>query len=260
MVLIDIGKFPYFYGQYGTQILFIQKKEMNYSVHQPCYFPWLGLLSKVEKSNFLIVLDDAQLSDSAFQHRNQFLTNNGKVKYLTIPLVKQNYMTKPFKDLKIADASWGRRHNNFIQNSYKTHPYFDQIYSAIRPVFEEETSYLIDVVLKSMCISMELCEIHVELIMQSQVDYNREAARGELVVELLKATNAKHYLSGRGAEAYQSDAMFESAGITLKYMNFIHPEYSQKNSQEFTAGLSCLDLLFNVGTKKAGQLMKSITL
>lgn len=230
---------------------------MNYSIHQPCFFPWLGLLSKIEKSDILIVMDDVQLSDSAFQHRNQFLTNDGKVKYLTIPFVKQNYMATPFKELKIADASWRMKHNNFIQNNYKKHPFFDQIYSAVRPIFEEKTSYLFDVVLKSMNISMKLCGIHTELILQSQVAYNHEVTKGGLVIELLKAANAKHYLSGRGAEAYQNSEMFESAGITLEYMNFTHPEYPQKNSQEFIPGLSCLDLLFNVGSEKASQLMRS---
>ena len=229
---------------------------MIFSIHQPCYLPWLGLLHKIASSDALIVLDDVQLSDSAFQHRNQFLTNDGKVKYLTIPFVKLNYLETPFKDLQIADATWGIKHNNFLLNNYKKHPFFDQIYPAIQPLFSKQTTYLLDVVMDSMNISMALFGIRTQVIMQSQVDYDREAEKGDLVLQLLKATDAKHYLSGRGAQAYQDDYAFESDGIFLEYADFSHPVYPQRNSQEFVSGLSCLDLLFNVGANVAGLLLK----
>lgn len=233
-----------------------KKKQPSFSIHQPCYFPWLGLLYKIACSDTLIVLDEVQLSDSAFQHRNQFLTNDGKVKYLTIPFVKQNYLETPFKELKIADLSWGTNHRNFLLNNYRTHSFFDQIYPEIEPLYSKKIPYLIDVVMDSMNISMALFGIETQVIIQSQISYNREARKGDLVMHLLKATNAKKYLSGRGAQAYQDDSVFESEGIALEYVDFPQPIYSQKNSQEFIVGLSCLDLLFNVGSKEAGLLLR----
>lgn len=230
---------------------------MIFSIHQPCYFPWLGLLHKIASSDVLIVMDDVQLSDSAFQHRNQFLTNDGKVKYLTIPFVKQNYLEILFKDLQIADATWGTKHNNFLLNNYKKHPFFDQIYPAIQPLFQKQTTFLFDVVMESMSMSMALFGIGTKVTMQSQVNYDREAKKGDLVLQLLKATNAKHYLSGKGAQAYQDDSVFESEGIALEYVSFSHPVYAQKNTQEFISGLSCLDLLFNVGGEQAIQVLRS---
>ena len=75
-------------------------------------------------------------------------------------------------------------------------------------------------------------------------------------MQLLKEKNAKHYLSGRGAEAYQDDSIFEREGIVLEYADFLHPVYPQKNSQRFISGLSCLDLLFNIGADDASLLLK----
>lgn len=240
-----------------ASFLFSGKGKMIFSIHQPCYFPWLGLLYKIACSNVLILLDEVQLSDSAFQHRNQFLTNDGKVKYLTIPFMKQNYLETPFKDLQIADVTWGTKHNNFLLNNYKKHPFFDQIYPAIQPLFSKQATFLIDVVMESMSISMALFEIGTQVIMQSQTSYDREAKKGDLVLQLLKAANAKHYLSGRGAQAYQDDSIFESEGIALEYVNFSHPIYPQKNSQEFVSGLSCLDLLLNEGPKNSRSILLS---
>lgn len=96
------------------RILPYSKKKMITSIHQPSYFPWLGLLHKINSSDTFILLDDVQLSDSAFQHRNIFLSNDGKVKYLTIPFVKKEYRNKGFKDLEIADPMWTKNHLNFL--------------------------------------------------------------------------------------------------------------------------------------------------
>ncbi|PRC91478.1 WbqC family protein [Solimicrobium silvestre] len=225
------------------------------SIHQPCYFPWLGLLSKIAGSDTLILLDEVQLSDSAFQHRNQFLTLDGKVKYLTIPFVKQNYLNLPLKDIKIADPGWGVIHNNFLTNNYKKHPFFDQIYPEIAPLFSTPTTYLIEVILKSMDISMALLGIKTKIIMQHQLQYQHEAKKADLILQLLQATQATSYLSGTGAKIYQDDALFDSAGISISYNEFSHPIYPQKNTQQFISGLSCLDLLFNVGSVAASTML-----
>jgi hypothetical protein len=232
---------------------------MIFSIHQPCYFPWLGLLHKIACSDVLIVLDDVQLSDSAFQHRNQFLTNDGKVKFLTIPFVKQNYLGMSFKDLKISDPSWGVKHRNFLLNNYKKHEYFNQVYPKIEFIFFKDYTYLIDLVMDSMNVSMAMFGIKDQVILQSEIGYNGEAKKGDLVLQLLKATNAQHYLSGRGAQAYQDDSVFEAEGIVLEYVNFSHPVYPQKNSQEFVSGLSCLDLLFNIGADDASLFFKGLS-
>jgi len=65
--------------------------EMKTSIHQPGYFPWLGLLHKFLNSDTVVLLDDVQLSDSAYQHRNQFLTRQGVVKILTVGIQKKGY-------------------------------------------------------------------------------------------------------------------------------------------------------------------------
>lgn len=227
-----------------------------FSIHQPCYFPWLGLLHKIAKSDTLIVLDEVQLSDSAYQHRNQFLTMDGKVKYLTIPFIKHNYLALPFKELKIANETWAGDHKNFLLSNYKKHPYFDQIYPQIESILTSRSPYLIDAVMDSMRTSISLFGLSTQIIMQSQLNYDRSAKKGDLVIQLLKASKVNEYLSGHGALCYQDNAAFESEGIVLNYTDFTHPAYPQKNSLEFISGLSCLDLLFNVGIEQGRSLLQ----
>src|SRR5579863_9613595 len=104
---------------------------MILSIHQPSYFPWLGLLDKVGKSDVFMLMDEVQLSDSLYQHRNLFLTAEGVPKFLTIPLVKKGYLSRSFRDLKIASLDWRTRHFDFIWNSYRRHPFAHEIMPGV---------------------------------------------------------------------------------------------------------------------------------
>ena len=71
---------------------------MIVSIHQPSYFPWLGLLDKIEKSDTFVLLDNVQFNDNAFQSRNIFLNHNGEVQYLTIPVQKKIIKKRCFEN------------------------------------------------------------------------------------------------------------------------------------------------------------------
>ena len=231
--------------------------KMIVSIHQPSYFPWLGLLHKIANSDLYVVMDEVQLSDSAYQQRNIFLSADGKVKYLTIPFNKSGYLQRPFKELEIKDGTWRKRHLDFIRNSYRKHPYFDEIYPALESYFARDYAYLIDAVMASMRMSLGFFGIATRIEMQSQMAYDRLSKRGDLVVSLVIASGADCYLSGTGGKEYLDEAKF-SDGLALKYNNFLHPTYLQKNSSDFVPGLACLDVLFNLGLCEARSFFNDL--
>jgi hypothetical protein len=226
---------------------------MILSIHQPSYFPWLGLLHKIAGSDLYMVMDEVQLTDSAYQHRNQFLSADGKVKYLTIPFNKSSYLKRPFNALEIRDQSWRTDHPNFLWNSYRRHPFFDEIFPLLSDYYGAEYGLLTDAVMASMNICLALFEIKTEVVFQSASDYDRSLRRGDLVLYLVRKSGADCYLSGTGAKAYLDEASFVD-GISLRYDHFVHPEYPQKNSPVFVPGLSCLDMLFNIGISESRRL------
>lgn len=228
---------------------------MILSIHQPSYFPWLGLLHKIANSDQYMVMDDVQLSDSAYQHRNLFLSADGKIKYLTIPINKKTYRKMALKDLQIADSNWRNDHRNFIENNYRKHPSFNEIFPFLDDYFAKDYLFLIDAVMASMQISLQLFGIKSEVILQSGFQYDEPLKRGELVVDLVKRSGATCYLSGSGAKGYLDESMF-SHGLKLRYDEFTHPVYSQMNAKEFVPGLSCLDVLFNLGVRGAQSLIQ----
>lgn len=227
---------------------------MILSIHQPGYFPWLGLLDKVRRSDVFMIMDEVQLSDSAFQHRNLFLTPEGAAKFLTIPFVKKDYLQRRFRDIPIADPGWRTRHRNFLWNSYRSHPFAAQILPPVEQFLASDYPLLGEAVIASMRLAFELMGISTRVILQSEMDYDRSLRRGELVAALVHAAGASCYLSGTGAKAYLDETLL-GPGVSVRYNGYVHPRYPQHGRTGFTEGLSCLDVLFNLGTRGSHALL-----
>jgi hypothetical protein len=227
------------------------------SIHQPSYFPWLGLLDKIRKSDVHVVMDDVQLSDKAYQHRNIFLTADGKVKFLTIPFVKKDYLNRPLRQIGIASQDWREQHVNFIRNTYRKHPFAGEILPPLEEYYATEYDSLFSAVAASMRLALDYFGITTRIVLQSEMLYDRSLRRGDLVVALARASGADCYLSGTGAQAYLDESQFKD-GLTLRYNRFTHPRYAQKGLAEFCSDLSCLDALFNLGADGARRLFEAV--
>jgi hypothetical protein len=215
-------------------------------MHQPSYFPWLGLLHKIAASDVFMVMDDVQLTDSAYQHRNLFLTADGKVKFLTIPFNRKNYLQRPFRELEIQSETWRIDHLNFLRNCYRRHPFYSEVMPLIEDFLSRPYGRLVDAVMESMRLSLNHFGIRTKVIFQSDMNYDQTLKKGDLVLALVKAAEADCYLSGTGARAYLDEAKF-MIGARLSYDTFTHPVYEQRNAATFVPGLSGLDYLFNLG-------------
>ncbi|MGO9016312.1 MAG: WbqC family protein [Dissulfurispiraceae bacterium] len=228
---------------------------MIVAIHQPSYFPWLGLLHKIYKSDYFILMDEVQLADRAYQHRNLFLSIQGKAHYLTIPFHKTGYRDKKIKDLLVYGNGWQKSHEKFIRYNYKHSAYFDEIYGKLEAFYSKEYHFLLDALKESMRISMDFFNIKTKLVQQSELNYNTDSKKSDLILALVKSVGGNIYLSGTGAKDYLKDEDFETAQISLIFNTFSHPVYQQINSKEFIPGLACLDVLFSLGIEKSRTLL-----
>jgi hypothetical protein len=227
---------------------------MILSIHQPGYFPWLGLLNKIAKSDIYMVMDEVQLSDSAFQNRNLFLSPDGKAKYLTIGFNKKDYLSRRFCDLEICQSDWQEKHLNTLKSYYGKHRFYPEILPYIEPIFRDASSLLVTPVVESMRVSMQMLNIPTKVTYQHELEYNRETKKNDLVLALVKASGANIYLAGTGSKDYMQLDTFQEQGIQVVFNHFVHPDYPQRNQVKFESGMSCLDLLFNVGIERAREI------
>lgn len=228
---------------------------MRISIHQPHYFPWIGYLDKMAKVDKFVLLDNVQLTDKSSMFRNRFLSKSGKDKYLTVSFVKKGYMQKPFRDIELnGGINWQRDHVNFIKDNYKKAGYYEEIWQYLYPFFEKRYYYICDVVLESLIILKNIFKIPTELILQSDLPYDEQAKKNDLVLNICKVMNASQYLSGNGARNYMNLEPFRQAYIHVAYQQFKHPLYYQFNCPSFIPNLSALDLLFNCGIEESRDI------
>lgn len=236
---------------------------MIVSIHQPSYFPWLGWLHKVVQSDVFVLLDNVQLADRAYQHRNLFLTNDGREKMLSISLQKKGYRDLGMKNIALhAETDWQKEHLAFIKNNYIKHPYYKEVMSFIEPVFTKHYSTLGDVLYDVTMIVASVFDIKTKIVRQDNIVHDINAQKSELMLSLCKGVGATTYLSGQGAKAYMDDTLFENEGISVTYQQFTHPYYKQLSTgstpDKFIQGICCLDLLFNVGVEESRRILYGI--
>ncbi|MGI5977546.1 MAG: WbqC family protein [Candidatus Limivicinus sp.] len=230
---------------------------MKASIHQPHYFPWVGYFDKMAKADVFVLLDEVQLEKSSQMIRNRVLDGNGNIKYLTISGDTKNFLSRKYCELKTKDVDrWTGRQLNALRDYYRTAAFRDEILPIIEDFFTRDYETVCQWTCGSLLLVRELLGIKTKIIYQSDIEYDRENKRSDLVYAICNAIGADIYFSGRGASVrYLDREKFASHGVQIVFQDFKHPMYSQCSSPEnFTPGLSILDMLFNCGIEETKRI------
>lgn len=224
---------------------------MRVAIHQPHYFPWLGQMDKMAKSDVFVFLDEVQLTVKSNMYRNRLLKVNGEVAYITIAACKHGYREKSFREIELNPAvNWKNNHLSFLDNHYRKAPFYNEVMDKIMPFFISSFNTVLEAALASTSLVMEMLNIHTPTVLQSSLSYNREAQNSDLMLSICEEMQADIYLSGNGARKYMRTEDFLKKGIEVEFQEFVYPTYRQINTNEFVPNLSSLDVLFNLGIEQ----------
>lgn len=226
------------------------------AIHQPHYFPWIGYFDKLAKSDCFILLDEVQFEKGSQMIRNRVLDQHGEIKYLTIMAEIKGFLNKKYRNLRTKEnVVWKTRQIDALENYYRKTRHKDEILEIFRGFLESDYSTVCEWTCGSIRLMSRLLGIKTKLILQSEISYDRESKKSNLVLSLCEAVKADTYLSGRGASVgYLDRKAFQDRGIAIDFQDFMHPIYKQTSSDKFVSGLSVLDMLFNVGVNEARDI------
>ncbi len=217
------------------------------AVHQPHYFPWLGLVHKIAAADRFVVLDDVQFTRRNYQHRTQYPTDAGP-RWLILP-VRDSDGTG--RRLALNELTWGeprkvvfRKHFETLQHRYGGAPGWPEVRERLRDLLQQQSESEggpMALMIASMELTLALFGIDRPLTLASTLD--ADGARDEHNLHLTAAVGGTTYLSGQGARAYMRDELFEAKGIAVEYQEFVHPVYAQRHAGEFVSGCWALDML-----------------
>lgn len=229
---------------------------MKVAIHQPHYFPWLGYFDKMAKADVFVLLDQVQLEKNSLMLKNRILDKNGEVKFITISGETKGFLGREYRDILTKDVDvWKSRQMNAMRDYYRKAAFSKEIIPLLEEFFKQDLPTICQWTCGSIEWVRKLLGITTPLIYQSDVEYDRESRRSDLVYAICKAIGADTYFSGRGASVeYLDRERFAENGVSIVFQDFQHPVYPQCNSTEFVPGISVLDLLFNCGIEESRRI------
>jgi hypothetical protein len=223
-------------------------------IHQPNYLPWIGLFSKIKRSNCFILYDVVQYTTHGVINRNKIRTKTG-FGYLTIPIPRASHK-EPILNVPLpGNNRWQKDHWQTIQTNYAKTPFFRLFKDFFEQIYREEFQYLWQLNERIIRYLLDCLGVKVEICRASQLDLDMNLTKTDLILDCLKKVSGDLYLSGPSGSNYREEEKFETNQIGLRYFQFKHPVYPQRYPG-FEPNLSAIDLLFNTGPE-ASQIVQS---
>ena len=223
---------------------------MNVVILQPSYIPWRGYFDQICRADLFIFYDDVQYDKRGWRNRNQIKTPNGK-QWLTIPVHSRGAQTEhlPIHQIRLAwDLPWNQNHLKALQHSYAKAPYFRQYMPLLEEFYQRRDEFLADFTIAfTIALARELGNVRTRFMRSSEIA-GINGQKTDRLLQILRAVDATHYLSGPSARDYIEKEKFAAAGIRLEYMEYNYPEYPQLYPP-FDPYVSVLDLLFMTGSE-----------
>ena len=238
----------------GYHSLLIQTKPATVvvAVHQPNYLPWFGYFLKMAVSDIFVFHDDVAINSRGLTRRVKIAHQLPfrQPRWLTVPLHKHSDSSRICDLLVCKDQSWAQQHLALIANTYVHSPYFSEVMPMIEAMFLplQELELLAQVNMHLIRAVDSAFELSPQYEISSQFAFR--AAPSETNAALVKALQGTHYLSGKGAEAYEKPESYARHGIL--HVGTDASAFLQRQLQPYEtsnrAGCSVVDLWMHMGT------------
>lgn len=240
-------------------MFFATENKTKISMMQPSFMPWQGLFELIYYSDKFIFLDDFQFVVQSHHTRNKLFINNDKVGYYCVPVQKSRcFQMKLNEVMLVENIQWKKKLLRTIEYNYKKTPFFNQIYSMLSDVLNENHKTLASLNIALIIKICNLLGIQKDFLYSSNFtkDTSSTAKRSARVIELLKWAEADTYISAFGSYDYMKEDKFDFKKYNVVFQNFHPKKYNQLQSSTFIPYLSIIDSLFNVGKDETLNLVK----
>lgn len=222
---------------------------MTCVILQPSYVPWRGYFHQIQKADYFVFYDDVQYDKHGWRNRNRIKTPNGP-QWLTIPVNNKGNISsgRAIRDVEISwQRPWTKAHHLTLRQAYQHTPFYSEWEPLLAASYSQQPTHLAPFVMDlTIQIARRMGLIKTEFLRSSELSIQGE--RSERLISIVKHLGCDQYVTGPAARDYIDSDQFERAGISLNYMNYDYPEYSQLYPP-FDPHVSILDLLFMKGAE-----------
>jgi hypothetical protein len=220
---------------------------MRLGVMQPYFFPYIGYFQLIKHVDKYIFYDDVTYIKNGWIDRNRILIN-GNPHYFKVPLDSASSHRK-ICDTNLNIELYDKWVNKFLKQlgtTYSRAPYFKVGMDLVEGVLFSECTSIGDLALLSVKNVAKLLKIQT-IFLQSSRDYmNSDLERSDRLINFCKMEGCLEYINNYSGSNLYSVDYFAQHNIDLKFLSPFVMQYRQKNSRDFVAGLSIIDLIMNV--------------
>lgn len=127
----------------------------------PTYFPSISHFVAMAQAGAVTFEVEDNFQKQTNRNRMYIYSPNG-MQLLNIPVKHSRTAHQKFKDTKIEPAfNWQKQHFKSLEAAYRTSPFFEYFEDDIRPLFEKQHTFMMDLNFEAMdvvasCLGMEL--------------------------------------------------------------------------------------------------------
>lgn len=233
-------------------------RALTVAIVQPAYLPWLGYFDQMAAADVFVHYDDVQYSRKSWHSRNRVKTPAG-ADWLSVPVEHAGGRPVSIQDARIAHGvAWAKRHLGMIQASYRTAPYFNDVYPWLVDLlsFPWDSLRHLNIQL-AMTLAGFMGLESPDLVLCSDLEIPMDLDTTARPLRVCQAVGATRFICGPTAKAYINPGAFADAGIELVWHDYQPAEYLQLwPAQGFIPRLSALDALMMLGPKARDLLAR----
>lgn len=236
---------------------------MKLGIMQPYFFPYIGYFQLINAVDRWIAFDDIQFIDKGWINRNRVLHPDPvkEWQYITLPLDKRGQFDK-ICDISIkSQVDWRSQILGKLTSYKKKAPYYDQTIDFVRDCFDADETNLSRFVIRSLKMTAQYVGIQTPIDVQSEMDLHLPKIEhpGQWALRISEAVGASEYINSLGGAEIFRQEEFESAGVTLTFLQPTLAPYSQRRDG-FVGGLSIIDALMFNDREKCAKLIEGYDL
>jgi hypothetical protein len=222
------------------------------SILQPGFLPWLGFFEQIYRCHTFVLYDDVQFEKGSWRNRNRIKTPNG-AQWLTVPVILKGQGFPAIREVVInTSVPWQKKLIKTITQNYSKAPFFNLYADGVFDILSRSWKYLIDLDLELIDWIVKQLRISTPLLLASHLGIS--GSHVQRLIDIIRSLQGNHLYEGSAGRNYIDEAVFEQAGISVTFQDYLHPEYPQLHG-DFLSHLSIIDLLFNCGPESRGILI-----
>lgn len=226
---------------------------MKIGIMQPYFLPYLGYYQLLKSVDKFIIYDNIKYTKKGWINRNRYL-KNGEIDYFTIPLKKDSDY-KDICDRYVSDEFDKKKILNKLKASYKTAPFFKDVYPLIEEIILKEEKNLFEYILNSLKRTMEYLDINTEIIISSKLEIDHSLKSQDKIMSICKLLGAQTYINPIGGISLYKKEEFEKNSINLKFLKMDESITYKQFDNEFEQYLSMLDVMMFNSKKTINEFM-----